>query len=797
MAVFACHDRAGADPTPARANAGVDAPVAAAIIPTFSPVLARLTERIMRRPWIVVGVCFGTALIAGLLGRGLFSRLGYSVFYDPTAESTRAAVLSRAEFGEGDPDVVALYRLGEGTGPADGVKNPEVRAAIDDALSRVAHDPIVGRVVGPTGPAGDRLVSGDRRSAFAIVSLRGTPSEKAKALPRLRTELRAVGPTSTIRPLLGGLVPAGRSLTRLAEQSLKRGERIALPVTAILLVIIFGSVAAALVPIVIGGLSIVLALGILEVLSHAIVVDAFSVNVVTILGLGVAIDYALFIISRYREELGEQTPDAATRRRALERAAETAGRAVLFSGITVAASLAGLFAFHQPFLRSVAVGGMAVVLLAAALALVVLPAMLYLLGPRIELGRVRRRASTAEQCQHRWWRRLAARVIQRPLLVCIGVTVFLLILGLPFRRLQPSRADVRSLPMSEEPRKVSELLTRDFPSLSLTPHTLVVQFGGEATDHLDELWDYTDRVRRLPNVARVDSVLSFAGVHNRDEAEDFGPVLAQHQSPSSSTQPGVSSIVHGRYTLVRVTSTVPPDSPLAQEQVDALRALSPPPGGDVLVYGQAAALRDFALGLRTRAPDMLGIICVVMFVILFIAFRSVVLPIKAMIMTALSLTASFGAIVFIFQDGRLQHLLHYEPRGTLDATLPVVMFAVVFGLSMDYEVLILGRIREAWLRTGDNRSAIIDGVAQTGRLVTSAALLMVTVFSAFAAAPVLYVKALGLGMALAVLLDATVVRMLLVPSTMALLGRLNWWTPTWPPPRRRARDYAGASGSVK
>jgi RND superfamily putative drug exporter len=246
---------------------------------------------------------------------------------------------------------------------------------------------------------------------------------------------------------------------------------------------------------------------------------------------------------------------------------------------------------------------------------------------------------------------------------------------------------------------------------------------------------------------------------------------------AQSEPPALRSILHGRHTLVRVVTTAPPDAWQSRQRVRALRQVAPPPRSTVLVYGQAAALVDFTASIRARVPWMLVFIGVAMFVVLFIAFRSLVLPLKAMLMTALSLTASFGATVFIFQDGRLEHLLRFHSLGTTEVTLPVVMFAVVFGLSMDYEVLILNRIRECWLRSRANDRAIVYGLAQTGRLVTSAALLMVVIFSSFAASPLTFVKALGMGMALAVALDATVVRMLLVPSTMALLGRLNWWRP--------------------
>ena len=725
--------------------------------------LERLATAVARRRWWVLAGAGLLAAVALVGGRGLFTKLGYAVFYDPGAESTRAATLARGVFGEGDPDVVALYRLPPSVRAS--AEDPAIRQALGDTVARVARDPAVARTASELGIGGARFVSRDRRSTFVVLSLRGDPHAKAAALPRLERSLALAMPNGVpaVRPLLGGLVPSGRALTHLAQQSLARGERVALPVTAILLVVIFGSVVAALMPLAIGGLSIVLALGILALLSRVITVDAFAINVVTILGLGTAIDYALFIVSRQRQE------------RSLPRAVATAGRSVLFSGVTVAASLAGLLVFRQPFLRSVAVGGMAVVLMAALLALVVLPALLAVLGPRLERGHIPflRPRGNGER-----WRRLGRFVLAHRVVVCVGVGATLVLLATPFLRLQPSRSDVRALPAGEPARVTSDLLARDFPAATLNPATLVVTMPDDVADEeqLGALFDYTQKLARLPGVERVESLLSYAGVRDRAAAVALAPTveLVAHE-PNTERGRALASILHGRYTLLRVVCRAPPDSPVGQRLVAALRTLPPPPRATTLVYGQAAALHDFAHGIRVRAPWMLLVVGVSMFVVLYLAFRSLVLPLKAMLMTALSLTASFGAIVYIFQDGRLQSLLRYHALGTIDATLPVVMFAVVFGLSMDYEVVILSRMREAWLRTRDNDAAIVSGLAQTGGVVTGAAALMVVVFSAFAAAPVVFVKALGLGMALAVALDATVVRMLLVPSTMALLGRLNWW----------------------
>jgi RND superfamily putative drug exporter len=730
-----------------------------------------LIERLLQRRWWVLSACAVASLVLGLAGRGLFARLGYAVFRDPAAESTRASALARAHLGDGDPDIVALYRLPAGNAIAD-ITDARVEGPLARVLDRVARDPQVSRVVSVATVGDPRFVSRDHRSTFAVISLRGDARDKLRALDRLQPLLDLPSPIG--RPLVGGLVPSGAALTRLAERSLARGEAIALPIVGLLLVAVFGSVVAALLPLAIGGLSIVLALGVLALLSRVIAIDAFAVNVVTILGLGVAIDYALFLVSRYREELARARGD---RRRALVRAVATAGRVVLFSGLTVAASLAGLLVFRQPFLRSIAVGGVAVTLLAATLALAVLPAVVSLLGRNLERGRLRR----AVDGDARRWRALARGVVRRPAVVCIAVTASLIALALPFRRLQPSRADARSLPKSEEPRAVNDLMRRDFPLATLTPISIVVTMDGDVLDdeRAAELFDYTERLRRVPGVARVESLFSFAGVRDRDAASALAEAAARRRGAPGpgGKQPGLESIVHDRHALVRVVSPAAPESPEAQAQLRALRRVPPPPRSERLFYGQAATLSDFAGSLEARAPWMLICVVIAMAIVLFIAFRSVVLPIKAMLMTALSLTASFGAIVFIFQDGRLSRLLAYEPLGTIDASLPVVMFAVVFGLSMDYEVLIIGRIRELYQQTQSNQQAIIEGLTQTGRLVTRAALLMVVVFSAFAAAPLLFVKALGLGMALAVTLDATVVRMLLVPSTMTLLGRLNWWVP--------------------
>jgi uncharacterized membrane protein YdfJ with MMPL/SSD domain len=716
-------------------------------------VWSRLAEWVVRWRVAIAVACLPVAVAAGLYGHRLFQRLSAGAFRDPAAESTRGAELARSELGDAEPDVVALYRVR--------AADAETRAALAAAVDRVERDPAVARVVGPTGPLAARFISDGGDATFVVVSLRGDERAKNAALPRLRELLALRLPRATVEPELGGLVPTVRALTRIARESLARGELVALPLVALLLLVMFRSVVAALLPLAVGGMGIVLALAVLALLSHVVAVDAFAVNVITVLGLGVAIDYALFIVDRFRQERRRAEVAAA-----IERALATAGRSVLFSAVTVAASLAGLLVFRPPFLRSIALGGIAVTLLAAALSLVALPAALALLGDGLERGRL-----PGLRRERNWWRRLAAGGVRHAPAVASVVVAGLLVLAAPFRRLLPSRADVRALPANEEPRRVAETIGREFPRAALVADSLLLEMDGDVTDHLGELYDYSLRLGRQPGVARVESVLSFAGARDRDQAEALAPALESHRD-----QPALRTVLRGRRVLLRVVPSAGGEA-RARARVQALRRVRPPAGGQALLFGPAATLDDFARSTRSRVPWMLAVVGVSMFVILFIAFQSLVLPLKAMLMTALSLTASFGAVVFIFQDGRLQRLLGYRALGTTDASLPVVMFAVVFGLSMDYEVLILSRIREAWLAGCDNRVAVVEGVAQTGRLVTGAALIMVVVFAALSSAPLVFVKALGVGMALAVALDATVVRMLLVPSTMALLGRLNWWRP--------------------
>jgi trehalose monomycolate/heme transporter len=704
--------------------------------------------------------------VAGIVGGGAFAALKPGGFDDPTAESFTASELLLDELDAGGADLIALYAV-----PSGSVEEPAVRDAVTAALDRAAQDPGVERVTSFYGTGAPQFVSRDGTRTFAVISLHGDDAEKETALERIEPLLQAEGATVQF----GGFVPAGTAINHAVESGLQRAELIAFPITAVLLFFIFGSLVSAAVPLLLGALAIVMSLAVLRIIAGFTDVSIFAVNIVTVMGLGLAIDYALFIVNRYREELPRLGVEGA-----VVRAIGTTGRAVAFSGVTVAASLVGLFVFPQMFLRSMALGGIAVALMTIAINITLLPALIGALGHRIDAVRlpwVARRVARAEASERSFWHRVAFGVMQRPVVIAAAVIAFLLVLGAPFLDVRASIPDARVLGREVEARQVSDVLASEFLPNQDTPHELAVSVTGDALtpENIGALHDYTQRIAALPGITQVDSIFSVVPGLSREAYQSLYSLPAGEQDPRLAA--GLAAYARGPYTRIAAVSAREFDAPETQAQVDALRALPAPQGMSVLVGGNAADLVDLKDSIRERAPLMVAVIGVVMFVVLFLVFGSVTLPLKAMVMNLLSLTASFGAMVWIFQAGRFEDLLRYESLGSVSATQPLLMFAVVFGLSMDYEVLLLSRMREEYVKTGDNTLAVARGLEKTGRLITSAAALLVVVFLAFATSSIVFMKELGIGMALAIAIDATVVRALLVPALMKLMGNWNWWSP--------------------
>jgi putative drug exporter of the RND superfamily len=577
---------------------------------------------------------------------------------------------------------------------------------------------------------------------------------------------------------------------------------VSLPLAALALLVVFGSVVAAGLPLAVGGGAVVVALAVIWAVAGVTQMSIFVLNLATLLGLGLGVDYSLLMTSRFREELRRAPPTPAGRthndalassrggadvvtpspevvERAIRVTVATAGRAVLFSGLTVLLGLTGLILFEFPILRSVGIAGAIVVGLAVAAALTLLPAILAVLGERLDALRIRRVNEVEDPDGP--WARLARRVMRHPVAVFIPTLGFLLVLGFPFLHVRLNAPDATILPPTVASRAAFDLLDEKFGVGRFAPLSLAIRTAGPATsaDNVGALYDYSRRLAADPRIRRVDSIV------------DVDPRLTRTQyvllygapagPPDRFVAATLSATTKDNLTMFNVTTPFGLNSDEARRLVADLRSangpLAPPVGTSVLVGGGAADVVDVVDGIAAGFPRTALFIFVSTYLVLFVLLRSVVLPAKALVMNTLSIVAAFGALVWIFQDGNLSAVLGFQPLGYVETTQPVILFCVLFGLSMDYEVFLLSRMKEVWDRTGDNTEAVARGLERSGRIVTSAALIVVVVAGSFAFADVVLIKAIGLGVAISVALDATVVRALLVPATMRLLGDWNWWLP--------------------
>jgi RND superfamily putative drug exporter len=676
-------------------------------------------------------------------------------------ESERAQALADAVAGRRqDTTFVAVLRAQDPT-----MDVVAFRGAVRESLDGVRKDPAVLAVVGPDDPEtfGMRTVNEGARAAYASITLAGDPNDALEAYPRVRPKLRS----DRLAVDCTGAVPFLHDLGETLAHDLALAELVSLPLALLVLVWIFGSVVAAALPVVVGGLAVATGTSVVLALSRHMELAEYTINVCSLVGLGVGVDYSLFIVSRYREALSSGREP----REALAHALGTAGRVVAFSGLAVAIGLSGLLFFRRSYLEAMGVGGAIVVAFAVVFALTALPALLAVLGPRIELGRVPLRRPAGSDG---FWRRAAGRVMRHPLTVLVPTLALLLVLGAPFLGLRTTSADVRVLPEEAEAARAVHLLARYFPEAAANRIVVAVEFPTEpalAPARVAALGDFGRGLERLAGVTAVGS--AFPAL---PELAGGAPSAAPPEpSPEEATALELARrrFVGGRTVLFDVLTDLPPDSEGAREIVRSIRAHRRVADGTVVVGGQTAEDLDTQAYIFARTPRAVAFVVAVTLVLLFVFFRSVLLPIKAVGMNFVSIAGSFGALVWIFQEG---HLFVREPR-PLEPSLPILLFSILFGLSMDYEVLMLSRMREAWLRTARNEEAVAEGLEKSAGLITSAAVIMIAVFSAFALARVVLIRAVGFGTAFAVLLDATVVRLLLVPSTMRLLGPLNWWAP--------------------
>jgi putative drug exporter of the RND superfamily len=708
-------------------------------------VLERLATGVVRRRWVVLAAALVGMVLAGVIGGGVAALLTSGGFGNPDAEAARAAAVLEAEFGAAPPNLTLLVTAKQG-----GVDDPAVAALGQDLSRRLEAEPEVDDVTSYWTLGAPSLRSQDSTRAVIMATITGSDEERAAAAERLGERYRADTPQATVA--FGGQAEMFREITETIEGDLVRAESVAIPLTVLLLIVALGSVVAGVIPVAIGGFAILGAFGVLRGLVELTDVSVFALNLITMLGLGLAIDYSLLIVFRYREELARGLDHP----RAVVATVRTAGRTVLFSAGIVAASLAVLSVFPTVFLRSFAYAGVAVVAVATVGALVVLPALLAVLGPRFEAIRVRRvRPANGSGA----WHRIATTVMRRPVLVALPVIVVLLLLGSPFLRVQFGQPDDRALPASASSRQVAEVLREEFTSREADALSVVATGVDGPAGRAGEIDAYAARLSELPGVAHVEAVTgSYA-----DGTRVAGP------GPAAATMATEDA------TRLSVVPTVEPYSDAGRALVADVRELHAP--FTVLVGGSAASLVDGLDGIADRLPLALGLIAAVTLVLVFLLTGSVLIPVKALVMNLLSLTATYGALVWVFQDGNLSGLLDFTATGWIDTNMPILLFCIAFGLSMDYEVFLLSRIKEEHLRTGDTTAAVATGLQRVGRLTTTAAALVSIVFLALVTSQISFGKLFGLGAALAVIVDATLIRALLVPAFMRLLGQANWWAP--------------------
>ncbi|MFJ8334828.1 MMPL family transporter [Streptomyces sp. NPDC094437] len=711
------------------------------------------TRLVTARPRLSLLVALVITALAVVIGSGVADHLGNGGWEDPAAESTYAAQALEREFPDSQPNLLLLVDAGGAS-----VDSPAVAAEARDLAARLATEKGVTGVASywqAAPSAAPALRAEDGHEALIVARLTGDETAMSRTLDRIGPGLRGLhGPVDV---KLGGMIAIRHEMQSIIKEDLTRAELIALPVTLLLLVMVFGSAVAALLPLGIGIVAILGTNAILRALTELADISVFAINLTTALGLGLAVDYALFIVRRFREELD----DGADPLTALGTTLRTAGRTVLFSALTVAVSLAAMLVFPQYFLRSFAYSGIAVVLLAATAALALLPAALILLGHRVnslDLRRLLRRrarpAPTAPRERGTAWGRTAALVMRRAPFFALGTTVVLVLLGLPFLDAKFGTADDRQLPSSAESRIVQQHLRESFPG---NPGgSLEVLADGHATEA--QYLAYKERITALPGALRVD-----------------GP-LVKGDSAYFTVQPRGEAV-----------------DETAQHLVSDLRATDAPFG--TRVTGTAAVLVDSQHAIGERLPWAVAFIVVVTLFLVFLLTGSVLIPLQAVVLNALSLTAMFGAVVWVFQDGHLSGLLAFTSPGSIETTLPVLMFCVAFGLSMDYGVFLISRIKEEHDRTGDHEGAVRRGLERTGGLITAAAVILAVVMVAIGTSRVTNTKMLGLGIALAVVMDAMIVRSLLVPAVMRLTGRATWWAPA--PLRRFHARFGVDEGAAR
>ena len=746
-----------------------------------------------RRKLIVVlwSLIFAACLVASL---SVAAQLKGGGFTNPSSPSQQGQRQMQERLGFGPASLTIVFTSDELS-----ARSPAFQTQVERALSGIEDAGLDGftgvRTAQTTGDAS--FIARDGTATFAVLEFDGTSEQVQAQIPALRGALK---PTELTTYLTGD--PAVYAeLEQRSSDDLRKAESYTIPVAILVLVLIFGTLVAAALPVIGGGMAVTVTLGLFWLLAQLLDISVFAMNVATLLGLAVGIDYALFMVGRFREELAAGRTVA----EAVETTVATAGRSIFFSGLTVVVGLLGLMIIPYMSMRSMGLGGALVVLVSVLAALTLLPALLGTLGPRVDSLRVIGRKGGGEL----FWRRWSGWVMRHPVPVLIGTIALVVVFAWPALRIQSDIPGATALPRGSESRLGYDLLLQRFDAAALSPIEVLVTWEGQpdpfAPANFARLYAYGQGLEATPGVDRVTSIVTLPGMESAAGAAAFWKGVGEATSATPREQAlrtsgsGLPGLIQGMLgaeqvrgaqklaaattapgtTLFRVVPEAPPTSEQARALAVDIQRAGGPPGTTTYVAGASLTVHDFVDAIYSRFPWIIAFVVGVTGLVLFLMLRSAVLPVKAVIMNVCSLLAGYGAMVWIFQEGHLQGLFQFTATGAIDAELPVVLFCTVFGVSMDYEVFLLSRMREEWDSTHDNVRAVSFGLARTGRIVTSAALIIVVVGLSFAFTSIVVTKAIGIGLAVAVALDATVIRVLMVPAAMRLLGRWNWWLPSW------------------
>jgi RND superfamily putative drug exporter len=707
--------------------------------------------------WLILFVAVGPALMK------LSDNLSQGGFEVPGSQSDFVANAVETDFSATEITDLLVMKSDKLT-----AASPEFRNAFLKVRDALLKAPGVAAVSDPyTAPR--QFISEDRHVLTATVQITDDQDQALAHNDELEAAVARASRGTGIQTLLTGAPPFYAAFEETTTEDLERAEKIALPITLIILVLAFGSIVAAGVPLVLALVGLAVSFGLISIVASQTTVSTFAQNTASMVGIGVGIDYSLFVLTRFREHLRNDRAVS----QSIAEAMASSGKAVFVSALTVVVALAGTQLINVAAFRSMGLSAMIAVALAGAAALTLLPAFLGLLGRRVNKWAIKRKRSVEGAVWHRW----ATAVMRRPWTALLGSLVVLGVLAFPALDLRMGSSGPSILPPDAGPRIAAEITAEAFGEGQVAPVQIIVDDPrGVVGEGFDDLHALARVIEDDPEVARVDSIATIV--------PDAGLPLARAMLRSGRATAAVEQLVvrNGTRTMLQAVTKHGPQSDQVDAFVERIRDKLPgilPDGVRAAVGGDAGLNTDINNEMQAKLIPVVGLVMALSFLVLMMFFRSVLLPLKAIMMNTASVLATYGVLVFVFQKGNFEGLLGFESTGNIDSFLPLFLFCILFGLSMDYEVFMLARIREEYLRTHDNTEAVGWGLEHTGRIITSAAAIMVTVFGAFAFASLAPIKAMGFGLATAVFLDATLIRVILVPATMRLMGNWNWWMPRW------------------